>query len=94
MLGGVQAGGAGAGWGPLTPRGAHFCAGLAAAAKCSIGFPFEGGWPEESGARSQQKQGVMAEEKMGADVLDEPNVRALFEEFPDATLESIDQKEA
>jgi len=27
-------------------------------------------------------------------VLDEPNIRALLDEFPDATLETIDRKEA
>jgi hypothetical protein len=29
-----------------------------------------------------------------AEVLDEPSVRALLDEFPEATLESIDRKEA
>jgi hypothetical protein len=29
-----------------------------------------------------------------AEVLEEPNVRALLDEFPDATLESIERKEA
>jgi hypothetical protein len=36
----------------------------------------------------------MAEERMRAEVLEEPNVRALLDEFPDATLESIERKEA
>ena len=37
---------------------------------------------------------AMAEEQYRAAVLDEPNVRALIDEFPDATLETIDRKEA
>jgi hypothetical protein len=36
----------------------------------------------------------MAEERMRAEVLDEPNVRALLDEFPEASLETIDRKEA
>jgi hypothetical protein len=36
----------------------------------------------------------MAEERVRAEVLDDPNVKALFEEFPEAALESIEQKEA
>ena len=31
----------------------------------------------------------MAEEQVRAEVLDEPNVRALLEAFPDATLETF-----
>ena len=36
----------------------------------------------------------MAEERMRAAVLEEPNIKALLDEFPDATLETIDRKEA
>jgi DNA polymerase-3 subunit gamma/tau len=49
---------------------------------------------DEGGAPSLQQQEVMAEERMRAEVLEEPNVRALLDEFPDATLETIERKEA
>ena len=41
------------------------------------------------GEASLQQQERMAEEKMRAAVLEEPNVRALIHAFPDATLESV-----
>ncbi len=49
---------------------------------------------DEGNTPSLQQQEAMAEERVRAEVLDESGVRALFDEFPDATLESIDQKEA
>ena len=35
-----------------------------------------------------------AEEQARAAILGEPNVRALLDQFPDATLETVNQKEA
>ena len=78
---------------PLKPLGPDFARELAAAAKQATGTSWEVRLTDEGGAPSLQQQEVMAEEKVRADVLDEPNVRALLDAFPDATLESIDRKE-
>ena len=79
---------------PLKPLGAEFSRELAAAAKQATGQSWEVRLTDEGGAPSLQQQEAMAEERMRAAVLDEPNVRALLDEFPDATLETIDRKEA
>ena len=67
---------------------------LAAAAKEATGISWQVRLTDEGGAPSLQQQEAMAEERMRAEVLDEPNVRALLDEFPEATLESIERKEA
>ena len=79
---------------PLRPLGAEFARDLAAAARQATGQSWEVRLTDEGGAPSLQQQEAMAEERMRAAVLDEPNVRALLDEFPDATLETIDRKEA
>ena len=79
---------------PLKPLGAEFARELAAAAKQATGQNWEVRLTDEGGSPSLQQQEVMAEERMRAAVLDEPIVRSLLEEFPDATLESIQTKEA
>jgi len=79
---------------PLKPLGPDFPRELAAAAKAATGRSWEVRLTDEGGLPSLQQQEVMAEEQMRAAVLEEPNVRALLDEFPDATLESIDRKEA
>ena len=79
---------------PLKPLGAEFARELAAAAKQATGRSWEVRLTDEGGAPSLQQQEVMAEERMRAAVLEEPNVKALLDEFPDATLETIDRKEA
>ncbi len=79
---------------PLKPLGADFARELAAAARQATGQNWEVRLTDEGGAPSLQQQEVMAEERMRASVLEEPNVKALLEEFPDATLETIDRKEA
>ena len=48
----------------------------------------------ERAVQEHQERLLMAEERMRAEVLEEPNIKALLEEFPDATLETIDRKEA
>jgi len=78
---------------PLKPLGAEFARELAAAAKQATGQSWEVRLTDEGGSPSLQQQEVMAEERMRAAVLEEPNVRALLEEFPDATLDTIDRKE-
>jgi DNA polymerase-3 subunit gamma/tau len=79
---------------PLKPLGPDFPRELAAAAKQATGQNWQIRLTDEGGLPSLQQQEVMAEERMRAAVLEEPNVRALLDEFPDATLESIDRKEA
>ena len=79
---------------PLKPLGAEFARELAAAAKETTGQRWEVRLTDEGGSPSLQQQEAMAEERMRAAVLEEPNVKALLEEFPDASLESIERKEA
>jgi DNA polymerase III subunit gamma/tau len=79
---------------PLKPLGAEFARELAAAARQATGRSWEVRLTDEGGAPSLQQQEMMAEERMRSAVLEEPNVKALLEEFPDATLETIDRKEA
>jgi len=79
---------------PLKPLGPDFPRELALAAKEATGSSWQVRLTDEGGAPSLLQQEQMAEERMRAEVLEEPNVRALLEEFPEATLESIDRKEA
>jgi DNA polymerase-3 subunit gamma/tau len=79
---------------PLRPLGPDFPRELAAAAKQATGQSWQVRLTDEGGSPSLQQQEAMAEERMRAAVLEEPNVRALLGEFPEATLESIDRKEA
>jgi len=79
---------------PLKPLGAEFAREFAAAAKLATGQSWEVRLTDEGGSPSLQQLETMAEERMRAAVLEEPNVKALLDEFPDATLETIDRKEA
>jgi len=79
---------------PLKPLGPDFPRELAAAAKQATGQSWQVRLTDEGGLPSLQQQETMAEERMRAAVLEEPNVRALLDEFPDASLESIQTKEA
>ena len=78
---------------PLKPLGPDFSREFASAAKDATGQAWQVRLTDEGGAPSLQQQDAMAEERMRAAVLDEPNVRALLDEFPDATLETIDRKQ-
>jgi DNA polymerase-3 subunit gamma/tau len=75
---------------PLKPLGPDFPRELAAAARQATGQNWQVRLTDEGGSPSLQQQEAMAEERMRAAVLEEPNVRALLDEFPDAILESID----
>ena len=79
---------------PLKPLGPDFTRELAMAAKEATGITWQVRLTDEGGAPSLHQQEAMAEERMRAEVLEDPNVRALLDEFPEATLESIDRKEA
>ncbi|MEO6580957.1 MAG: DNA polymerase III subunit gamma/tau, partial [Sphingomicrobium sp.] len=76
---------------PLRPLGPDFPRELAASAKEVTGSTWSVSFTDAGGEPSLLQQEQMAEEKMRAAVLDEPNVRALIEAFPDATLESVSQ---
>jgi DNA polymerase-3 subunit gamma/tau len=79
---------------PLKPLGAEFARELASAAREATGQHLEVRLTDEGGAPSLQQQEAMAEERMRAAVLEEPIIKALLDEFPDASLETIDRKEA
>ena len=79
---------------PLKPLGADFARELAAVAKDATGMPWQVRLTEDGGAPSLQQQEAMAEERVRAEVLGEPAVRALLDAFPDATYLSHQRKEA
>ena len=72
---------------PLRPLGAEWTRDLAAALKEVTGSRWTVSFTDQGGEPSLQQQDLIAEETMRAAVLDEPNVRAVMESFPDATLE-------
>ena len=74
---------------PLRPLGPEFPRELAAAAKEVTGATWAVSFTDAGGEPSLQQQERIAEEQVRATVLDEPNVRALLDAFPDATLESV-----
>ena len=74
---------------PLRPLGNDFPRELAAAAKEVSGATWQVSFTDAGGEPSLQQQERMAEESVRAAVLEEPNVRALLEAFPGATLESV-----
>ena len=49
---------------------------------------------EDNAAPSLQQQEAMAEERVRAEVMGEPAVKALLDAFPDATYVSHQRKEA
>jgi len=79
---------------PLKPLGADFTRDLAMVAKEVTGVPWQIRLTDEGGAPSLQQQEVMAEERVRAEVMGEPAVRALLDAFPDATYISHQRKEA
>ncbi|HEU4877407.1 MAG TPA: DNA polymerase III subunit gamma/tau [Sphingomicrobium sp.] len=79
---------------PLKPLGADFTRDLAMVAKEVTGVAWQIRLTDEGGAPSLQQQEVMAEERVRAEVMDEPAVRALLDAFPDATYVSHQRKEA
>jgi DNA polymerase-3 subunit gamma/tau len=74
---------------PLRPLGADWTRDLAAALKDATGTKWIVSFTDQGGEPSLQQQDQIAEESRRAAVLDEPNVRAVLESFPDATLESF-----
>jgi len=79
---------------PLKPLGADFTRDLAMVAKEVTGVPWQVRLTDDGGAPSLQQQELMAEERVRAEVMGEPSVRALLDAFPDATYISHQRKEA
>jgi DNA polymerase-3 subunit gamma/tau len=78
----------------MRPLGADWPRELALALKETTGVTWQVSLSDESGDPSLQDQEKMAEERVRADVLADPNVRAVMESFPDAELETFSTKGA
>ena len=74
---------------PLKPLGADWTRELDTALKGITGTHWQISIADEAAQPSLLEQEKMAEERVRAEVLAEPNVRAVLEAFPDATLESF-----
>ena len=74
---------------PLRPLGGTWARDLAASLKSATNAAWAVSFTDAGGEPSLQQQDKIAEEQVRAAVLDEPNVRALLDAFPDASLESI-----
>ncbi len=73
----------------LRPLGADWARDLAAALKSITGAPWQVTLADEPGAPSLHDQEKIAEQRVRADVLADPAVRAVTDAFPDAELESF-----
>ena len=74
---------------PLRPLGPEFVRDLSAAAEAATGSKWSVTLAESGGAASLHDQSKMADERARAAILEEPLVKALFDAFPEATLETI-----
>jgi DNA polymerase-3 subunit gamma/tau len=74
---------------PTRPLGGDWPRELAAALKSLTGASWQVSLSDEAGEPSLLDQEKMAEERVRADVLADPNVRAVMDAFPDAELESF-----
>jgi DNA polymerase-3 subunit gamma/tau len=77
---------------PMRPLGADWSRDLALALKSATGANWQVSLSDEAGATSLLDQEKMAEERVRADVLTDPNVRAVMDAFPEAELESFSNK--
>jgi DNA polymerase-3 subunit gamma/tau len=77
---------------PLRPLGGDWPRELAAQLKAVTGAVWQVTLSDEQGEPSLLDQEKMAEERVRADVLADPNVRAVMDAFPDAELESYSTK--
>src|SRR5438309_931324 len=74
---------------PTRPLGGDWPRELSAALKSLTGTSWQVSLSDETGEPSLLDQEKMAEERVRADVLADPNVRAVMDAFPDAELESF-----
>jgi DNA polymerase-3 subunit gamma/tau len=74
---------------PTRPLGGDWPRDLALALKSATGSSWQVSLSDEPGEPSLLDQEKMAEERVRADVLADPNVRALMDAFPDSELESF-----
>jgi DNA polymerase-3 subunit gamma/tau len=73
---------------PVRPLGSDWPRDLMLALKSATGATWQISLSDEAGEPSLLDQEKMAEERVRAEVLADPNVRAVMEAFPDAELES------
>jgi DNA polymerase-3 subunit gamma/tau len=71
---------------PMRPLGGDWPRELGMTLKSLTGTSWQVTLSDEAGEPSLLDQEKIAEEKVRADVLDDPNVRAVMEAFPDAEL--------
>jgi DNA polymerase-3 subunit gamma/tau len=79
---------------PLKPLGADWTRELDLALKGITGIRWQISISDETAEASLLEQEKMAEERVRAEVLAEPNVRAVLEAFPDASLESFEPSDS
>jgi DNA polymerase-3 subunit gamma/tau len=79
---------------PARPLGGDWPRELASTLKAVTGTSWHVTLSDEAGEPSLLDQEKMAEERVRAGVLGDPNVRAIFEAFPDAELESFSTRGA
>jgi DNA polymerase-3 subunit gamma/tau len=77
---------------PARPLGPDWTRELAAILKSATGTTWQVTLSDEAGEPSLLDQEKMAEERVRAEVLADPNVRAVMDAFPDAELESYSTK--
>jgi DNA polymerase-3 subunit gamma/tau len=73
----------------MRPLGADWIRDLALALKAATGVSWRVSLSDEPGEPSLLDQEKMSEERVRADVLADPNVRAVMDALPDAELESF-----
>jgi DNA polymerase-3 subunit gamma/tau len=79
---------------PLRPLGGDWTRDVAAALKAATGDTWQVSLSDEAGEPSLLDQEKMAEQRVRADVLADPNVRTVMDAFPEAELESFSTKGA
>ena len=77
---------------PMRPLGPDWSRDLALALKSATGASWQVSLSDDAGEPSLLDQEKIAEERVRADVLADPNVRAVMDAFPDSELESFSTK--